>query len=141
MFKRQGSLLFILALTLALTLSLGCAAWKTKATITYEGTGQILTSVQTGAKMLCDTGQLQPADCEKLKATYNKARAVYITAGDLLIASMNIEATLKDTTDAVKKQDLNNQLTKLMADYTANLNEAGRLVAELQDLYLQLGGK
>jgi hypothetical protein len=126
----------IIALSLA-----ACALWKEKATVTYEGVGDILTQTYTNVKQLCDSGTLKAEDCVKIKDTYNKARKAYIVAGDTLIATMNLEASIKSTQDAVAKKNLQAQLQTLMAQYNQNIQDAGKLASEFENLYYDLGGK
>lgn len=122
-------------------LGAGCALWKEKATVTYEGVGNIFTETYTGAKQLCDNGTLNAADCAKIKDTYNKARQAYVVAGDTLIAAMNLEASVNATQDAVQKKTLQAQLQTLMVQYNQNVQDAAKLVSEFRDLYTSLGGK
>ncbi len=130
----------VLAMVLILTLG-ACALWKEKATVTYEGVGNILTTTYTNVKQLCDSGTLKAEDCLKIKEMYNKTRSAYIVAGDTLIAAMNLEASIKNTQDAVQKKDLQAQLQALMVQYNQNLQEAAKLASEFQNLYYDLGGK
>jgi len=132
-----------------------CALWKEKATVIYEGVGDILTQTYTSAKQLCDNGTLKAEDCVKIKDMYNKTRAAYIVAGDVLIASMNLEASINSTKDAInatkdavekkeleaKLPELQAQFQALMIQYNQNLQDAAKLAAEFQELYYELGGK
>lgn len=114
-----------------------CSMWAGKATVTYEGVGDILLQTYTSAKAMCDAGTLTPEQCAKLKDAYNKARDVYIAAGDTLILVIHTEAVVHNTHDAVKKQELQ-QLTNQYVDL---LRQAGNLAIEFQNLYREFGGK
>jgi len=129
----------VLSISLILVFAVSCALWKEKATITYEGTGQILSGVYDAVKPACDSGQLSVETCVNLKDAYNKARAAYIVAGDTLILSMEFEESIAKTQDAVAKKELQAKLSILMKDYTKNLNEAVNLVREFEILYNELG--
>jgi hypothetical protein len=126
----------ILAFFVLLALA-ACSMWATKATVTYEGVGDMLLQTYTNAKAMCDAGTLTPEQCSKLKDAYNKARDAYIAAGDTLVLIINTEAAIHDTHDAVKQQELQ-QLTN---QYVGLLQQAGNLAIEFQNLYCEFGGK
>ena len=118
--------IFAALVILFLALS-SCAAWKADTVAGYESTGSVLTDIESRAKAMCDAGQLKPADCQKLKSAYNRARAAYITSGDALVLAI-------DTQDAATKQ-------KSLAAYQQAVSDLGALLPELITAADQLGIK
>ena len=126
-FVRLRELLFLLAISLVLASVFGCAGTNAKANAvaSYEATGGILTDIQASAKSMCDAGTISAQDCAKLKASYNKTRTAYISAGNMLIVAINAE-------DAITRE-------KSLAAYSAALSDVAALVPELMRTATELG--
>ena len=136
---RKKQVLGLLTVLIMITIVACASLWKEKTTATYESIGNVLASIQQGAKSTCDQGLIKPDDCVKLRDSYNKARQVYIVAGDTLIEAMNIEELYKETSDVIKKKELKEKMEILIKKYQGLILELNNLYKEYIDMATKMG--
>lgn len=105
---------------LALLVLIACASWKSETTRAYKVAGQLGESYQEIAQSACDQKLIEPEKCAKLKELNNKARIIWLKAGNVLKLAIKVE-------DAVQKK-------RLIAEYNNLLDESNAVFIEIVKL-------
>ena len=111
MMKRRISLFLVMVVMMAMVVS--CASdtpWRKAAVTTYELTGITIEHSKSTAEALKAQGLITDAQLVKIKDAYNKARSVFIVAGNALKAAGKAE-------DAAKRDALLAEYDKLLVDF------------------------
>lgn len=88
---------FALFITTTLLFSLAaCGSWQKTTVVSYDVGSITLKVAKDTSKLMCDNGQLNSVQCERLKNYYNKARISFIVAGDILKLIVQTDDSMKD---------------------------------------------
>jgi hypothetical protein len=116
--------LLIIPILLACFLVVGCSsdkAWRKAAVDTYEILGISIGATPTITENLKSSGMINDEQLVKVKAVYNKAKAIYAAAGNTLKL-----ASAADT--EAKKEAALQDYSKLLTDFNALVVEITNLI-------------
>ncbi len=106
---------------LVLLVLIACASWKSETTRAYKVAGQLGESYRETAKSACDQNLIEPAKCEKLKELNNKARIIWLKAGNVLKLAIKVE-------DATQRKRLIAEYNNLLDEFNAVFIEIVKLI-------------
>lgn len=132
----------LLGVLMFLSLLIGvcsCEKWQ-MTTVSYEGVGEILGTVKEEAQDLCSQGTLKPDVCEKIKENYNKAREIYIEAGDVLVGAMKLEGSAEKLIENGKYRDLISNVGTLVKEIVDLLRSSGVRVDRIEKAVKKYAG-
>jgi hypothetical protein len=102
-----------------------CGGWQTAVVKGYKAAGILGKSYYDTAKPLCDQG-LVPADkCAQAKDINNKARAVYIKAGNSLALAIKVD-------DSIQRQQFLAEYDAFMKEFNLELLDLVKLLKDLK---------
>ena len=124
----------VLFLSAILAFSLcSCEKWQ-MTTVSYESVGEILGIVKEESQGLCVQGALEPDVCEKIKDNYNKAREIYLEAGDVLIGAMRLEGSAEKNYETGRYRDLISDVGFLVKEIVELLKSSGVKADKIEEI-------